>query len=376
MVAASLHGWVACTLSRPCWSMPRAAPKSSWCLADLEDATGPVEIAPRQVLNRVLERYEQLGLKPIIGPELEFFLLKMDANGQPVRSIDHPSMVYAAGQLGDPQGVVREMLKAARSMGLVATAANHEFCRGQFEINLLHGEALDAADRAFRLKALVKELAAHHGLIATFMGKPFNDDGGSGFHIHLSIGSQEQANVFADTNAGEALSLLARRFIAGVIEHGPALMAFLAPTINSYKRLVPDSLVPIAANWAFDNRTSFIRVPDGRGEAARLEIRAADGSANPYLAIAACLAAGLDGIQRELEPPSPISGDVSMGEPVGQPLPRSLDASLDTLLADERLCEGMGRPLVEAFCALKQLEVERYRTYVTEWEVNEYLWHL
>ena len=223
---------------------------------------------------------------------------------------------------------------------------------------------------------MVKELAAQHGLLATFMGKPFNDDGGSGFHIHLSISSKKQANVFAATNSEDALSPLARNFIAGVIEHAPALMAFLAPTINSYKRLVPDSLCPTAANWAFDNRTSFIRVPAERGVATRLEVRAADAAANPYLAIAVCLVAGLDGIQRELEPPKPVSGDVSIGTPTGIQLPLSLDASLDALRADERLCEGIGRALVEAYCAMKQVELERYRTYITDWELNEYLWHL
>ncbi|HEU0003472.1 MAG TPA: glutamine synthetase family protein [Ktedonobacteraceae bacterium] len=351
-------------------------PGTAWCIADIADAGAFTEIAPRNLLKRVLVRYHHLGLTPVIGPELEFFLLKVDEAGQAVRYIDHHSMAYTVGQRSDPQGVVREMLKAARGMGLQATAANHEFCRGQFEINMLHGEALDAADRAFRFKAMVKEIAAQHGLLATFMGKPFNDDGGSGFHIHLSISSAEQANVFAAANDSDALSLLARRFLAGILEHAPALMAFLAPTINSYKRLVPDSLVPIAANWAFDNRTSFVRVPAERGMATRLEVRAADAAVNPYLAIAACLVAGLDGMQRELEPPPPVSGDVSVGEPTGTLLPRSLEAALDALRDDERLCEGIGKPLVEAFCAMKRVEVERYRTYITDWERNEYLWHL
>lgn len=348
----------------------------AWFLADVEDATGPISFAPRQVLKRVLARYAQLGLMPIVGPELEFFLFTLDEAGHPVRYIDHPSMVYTVGQRSDPLGVVQEMLKAARSMGLLATAANHEFNRSQFEINLLHGEALDAADRTFRFKAMVKELAARYGLLATFMGKPLNDDGGSGFHIHLSIVDEAQTNLFAATQASESLSVLARHFIGGMLAHAPALMAFLAPTINSYKRLVPDSLVPIAANWAFDNRTSFIRVPAERGPATRLEIRAADAAANPYLATAACLFAGLDGIQRQLEPPEPVRGDVSVGKPVGQPLPLSLDASLAALRADESLCEGLGLSLVEAFCAMKQVEAERYRTYITDWERNEYLWHL
>jgi glutamine synthetase len=259
---------------------------------------------------------------------------------------------------------------------LRATAANHEFFRSQFEINMLHGNALDAADRALLLKALVKEVAEKHGMLATFMGKPFNDDGGSGFHIHLSINNQENANAFATEQPREDLSPLTRHFIAGILEHAPALMAFLAPTINSYKRLMPDSLVPTAANWGFDNRTSFIRVPAERGKATRLEIRTADASANPYLIIAGSLLAGLDGILRRLEPPAPISGDVSVGEPIGAPLPHSLDASLAALQADEHFCTLIGHDLVRAFCTMKQVEVDRYNAHVSDWETNEYLWHL
>lgn len=366
-------------LARPIFATLAPLPWESgtaWCLADLENEHGPLDISPRGFLKQVMARYAQLGLTPIAGPELEFFLLKIDEAGRPTRYTDHPSMVYTAGQRSDPQGVVREMLKAARSMGLRATAANHEFFRSQFEINMLHGDALDAADRAFSLKVLAKEIAESHGLLATFMGKPFNDDGGSGFHIHLSVNDQQGLNAFASEQPVEPLSLLARRFIAGVLTHAPALMAFLAPTINAYKRLMPDSLVPTAANWGHDNRTSFIRVPAERGRATRLEIRTADASANPYLIIGGCLLAGLDGIVRELEPPQPISGDVSVGEPVGELLPNSLDASLAALRADEPFCELIGPALVNAFCTMKQVEVERHRAYVSDWETNEYLWHL
>jgi len=366
-------------LARPVLSSLAALPWESgtaWCLADLESEHGPLAISPRHFLKQVMARYAELNLTPVAGPELEFFLLKLDEAGRPSRYTDHPSMVYTAGQRSDPQGIVREMLKAARGIGLRATAANHEFFRSQFEINMLHGEALDAADRAFFLKTLVKEIAENHGLLATFMGKPFNDDGGSGFHIHLSINNAEQVNVFATEQPREDVSLLARQFIAGVLEHAPALMAFLAPTINAYKRLAPDSLVPTAANWGYDNRTSFIRVPAERGKATRLEIRTADASANPYLIIAGCLLAGLDGIQRQLIPPAPVSGDVSVGQIVGTQLPYTLEASLAALQADERFCELAGPALISAFCTMKQIEVERYHAFVTDWETNEYLWHL
>lgn len=348
----------------------------AWMLADIEDSQGKVAHAPRNLLARVVQLYAQLGLQAIIGPELEFFLLRATADGHFERYIDKNSMVYTSGKRSDPLGVVREMLMAADEMGLLATAANHEFARSQYELNLLHGEALEAADRTFRFKALVKEVAERHGLLATFMGRPFNDDGGSGFHLHVSLNNQQGQNLFVDRDAPDGLSVMARHFLAGILEHAPALMAFLAPTINAYKRLLPDSLVPTAANWAFDNRTSFVRVPAERGRATRLEIRAADASANPYLASAALLLAGLDGLKRSLQPPAAVAGDVSIGEIVGQPLPRSLEASLTALRADRVLSEAIGEPLINAFCAMKEIEIERFRTYVTEWELREYAWHL
>ena len=359
------------TLTRIPWE-----PEVAWYLADVEEQQGPVEYAPRHVLACAVERCARLGLYPIAGPELEFFLLQADEQGRLTRYGDKPSMVYTTGKRSDPRGVVREMLKTAHKMGLLVTASSHEFARGQFEINLRHGEALDAADRAFRFKAMVKDLAACHGLLATFMGRPFNDDGGSGFHVHVSLNDRSGANVFARDDARDDLSTMARHFLAGVLEHAPAMMALLAPTINAYKRLLPDSLVPTAANWAFDNRTSFVRIPAERGSGTRLEVRAADASANPYLVIAAILLAGLDGIQRELMPPDPVAGDVSVGAILGTALPRSLEASLAALRADTCLCEALGWPLVNAFCAMKYVEIERFRTYVTEWEVNEYAWHL
>lgn len=351
-------------------------PEVAWFLADVEDNQGPVAHAPRNLLQRVIARYNEHSWQAIIGPELEFFLLRPTTDGRLERYSDRHSMVYTTGKRSDPLGVVREMLKAAHTLGLKASAVNHEFARGQYELNLLHSPALDAADRTFRLKALVKEMAEQAGLLATFMGRPFNDDGGSGFHLHISLNDARGCNLFADTASADGLSLLARHFLAGILEHAAALMAFLAPTINAYKRLLPDSLVPTAANWAFDNRTSFVRIPAERGRATRLEVRAADASANPYLAIAALLLAGLDGIERSLEPPDAADGDVSVGAPVGKLLPRNLEASLQALRADQDLCIAIGEPLIRAFCAMKEAEIERFRTAVTDWELSEYAWHL
>ena len=215
------------------------------------------------------------------------------------RRVDQLSMVYTVGPQADPGGLVRGMTESLAQLGLGAFAMNHEFMNGQYEINLRHSGALAAADRAFRLKSAVKDIAAQNGLIATFMGKPFNDQGGSGTHLHLSL-NRDGRNAFDAGRRGVAGELHA--FTAGVLAHAPALMAFLNPTINAYRRIQPDSLAPTHANWGWDNRATFIRIPPERGGATRIEIRVGDGGANPYLAIAATLAAGAHGLRESLVP--------------------------------------------------------------------------
>ena len=209
----------------------------------------------------------------------------------------------------------------------------------QYEINLKHSEALDAADRAFMLKAAVKELAAREGLLATFMGRPFADQGGSGFHLHVSLAAPDGQNAFADEGGPDGLSPLAGQFIAGVIEHAPGLQALLGPTVNAYKRILPDSLAPTHANWGHDNRTAFCRIPRERGGRSRVEIRTGDGSACAHLITAAVLAAGLDGIERELAPPAPVTGDAYRADDAhaGSKLPGDLGSALDALEADTGL---------------------------------------
>src|SRR4029079_9015510 len=262
------------------------------CLADLHPVTpdGEPPADARGALKRAIAGYEELGLNARDRRELELFLGVRDENGGLRRYVDNLSMVYTVGPQADPKGVVRQIAEALSQLGLGAFAANHEFMNSQYEINLRHAPALEAADNAFRLKTAVKDVAAIHGLVATFMGKPFNDQGGSGFHIHFSA-NRDGENAFAEVTDEM------RRFSAGILAHAPALTAFLNPTINAYKRLVPDSLAPTHANWGWDNRTTFIRIPQERGAATRVEVRVGDGSANPYLAIAATLLAGLRGLR-------------------------------------------------------------------------------
>jgi glutamine synthetase len=350
------------------------------CLADLEPAEDGSPIPdPRGTLRRVVEDLRAIGLDPIVGPEVEFFLVQRDpaATHGIRRRIDQPSMVYTVGSDADPGGVVREMTDALTQLGLEVLATGHEFMNSQYEINLRHTDALRAADRAFLLKAAVKDIAARHGLVATFMGKPFNDQGGSGTHLHVSVNRGER-NAFEAPGAEHGVSPELHAFAAGVLAHAAALMAFLNPTVNAYRRLQPDSLAPTHANWGWDNRTTFIRVPPERGRATRLEIRVADGATNPYLAIAAVLAAGAHGVQEGLTPPPPVDGNAYRAdrELIGPRLPDSLDAALEALEDDRVLQRTLGPQIVETFLAVKRSELERHRSWVSDWDIAEYLHHL
>ncbi len=293
------------------------------------------------------------------------------------RYVDNLSMVYTVGPLADPRGVVRQIAESLSGLGMGTFASNHEFMNSQFEINLHHADALTAADRAFRLKGAVKDVAAIHGLVATFMGKPFNDQGGSGFHFHFSL-DRDGSNAFADDGDANGVSEEFRHFMAGVLAHAPALTAFLNPTVNAYRRLVPDSLAPTHANWGWDNRTAFIRVPPERGGATRAEVRVGDGSANPYLATAAILFAGLHGVREKLPLEPPVGGDAyTLSEDeAGGTLPATLTDALDALEVDEELRAAMGPEIVDVFLAVKRFEAERHRTWVSDWELTEYLHHL
>ena len=175
--------------------------------------------------------------------------------------------VYVVGRKGDPNGLLLRTLRYLRAAGLAVTAANHEFCAGQFEVNLNHSELVDAADRAFRMKSAVQEIARHEGLLATFMAKPFNDEGGSGFHLHVSLADEAGENVFGDADGEYELSDTGRHAIAGVLRHAPALAALANPTINSYKRFGPDTLAPWLIDWGLDNRSAMVRIPPTGGRA-------------------------------------------------------------------------------------------------------------
>jgi glutamine synthetase len=351
-------------------------PGAAWCLGEAYAADGEVAgESPRSVARRVASQLESAGYSLVCGPELEFFVCEQGPDGQWHRYANELGNVYVVGRKGDPQGLLLHMLRQLRDAELRVTAANHEFSPGQFEINLGHSGLVDAADRSFRLKSAVQEIARLRGLLATFMAKPFNDEGGSGFHVHVSLGDDSGANVFGDPDGPDGLSAQGRYAIGGVLRHARALSALLNPTINSYKRFGPDTLAPWLIDWGLDNRSAMVRIPPERGPGARMEVRLGDATANPYLGMAAIGAAVYLGIQDKVEPPAKLEG-YGYDPASADMLPMRLSDALGALESDTELADVLGRYFTTSFLQYKRNEIERFERYVTDWEFGEYAYHL
>ena len=351
-------------------------PRAAWCIGDAVTPDGAAAPeSPRVVAQRVAGHAASLGYNLVCGPELEFYLCEPGPGGAWQRYANELGNVYVVGRKGDPRGLLLRMLRQLRDAGLHVTAANHEFAPGQFEINLGHSEVADAADRSFRLKSAVQEIARQQDLLATFMAKPFNDEGGSGFHVHVSLGDGAGGNVFGDPRGQDGLSAPGRHAIGGVLQHARALSALLNPTINSYKRFGPGTLAPWLVDWGLDNRSAMVRIPPERGAGTRMEVRLGDATANPYLVMAAVGAAVYLGIADKVEPPAKLEGygyDASKAEM----LPLRLPDALDALEADTELSGVLGDYFVTSFLSYKRNEIERFERFVTDWEFREYAYHL
>ncbi len=343
----------------------------------------PFEGDPRGTLKRFLEKVRARGWTYNVGPEPEFFLFK-GSNGGGIHPVPHDVGGYFDFSADDEAVRVRtELMEALKEMGLDVEVGHHEVALGQHEIDFRFADALTTADNVLTLKYTVKAIAAQHGLIASFMPKPVFGINGSGMHCHQSIFDQNGKNLFFDDKDEYKLSRLAYHFIAGQLAHARAMAAVVAPTINSYKRLVPGYEAPVYIGWAQINRSALIRIPrytEGRHQSMRAELRFPDPSSNPYLAFTVMLAAALDGIDRQLEPPAPLNNvnlyhltreeRAQMGV---QELPGSLAEALREFEKDEVLKEALGPVTTDAFLRAKWAEVEEYRMKVTDWEIQRYL---
>jgi glutamine synthetase len=326
---------------------------------------------------------EDRGWKYNVGPEPEFFLLRRNGP-EAIHPVPHDVGGYFDFSPSDEAHQVRtELMLALKRMGLEIEMGHHEVARGQHEINFRFADALRAADNVVTMKYAVKALAAQRGLVATFMPKPFIGTNGSGMHTHQSIFSREGENLFYDRDDEYNLSAVAYGFIAGQLQHARALAALVAPTVNSYKRIVPGYEAPVYVCWAQINRSALLRIPRftvGREKSTRAELRNPDPSCNPYLAFACMLAAGLDGIEKEIECPDPVNEmniyemDESERSKLDiEQLPGSLGEALADLAGDEILLEALGKEAYRAFRRAKDAEWHAYNTTVTDWEIGQYL---
>ncbi|MFW6042308.1 MAG: glutamine synthetase family protein [Chloroflexota bacterium] len=335
---------------------------------------------PRYILRRAVSRAEEMGYTYNCGPELEFFLLQK--RNETLRPVPHDVAGYFDFSPRDLAAAVRsDIVDALQAMEIEVEMEHHEVAPGQHEIDFRYADALTAADNAITFKQAVKAIATEYGVYASFMPKPFFGQNGSGMHTHQSLFHDGENAFFAEDDPYR-LSQTAYRFVAGQLHHARALSAIVAPTVNSYKRLVPGYEAPVYICWARTNRAALIRIPNyspGREQSTRAELRFPDTSCNPYLAFAAMLAAGLDGIERDMEPAKPVEEDVYDFDAtrlqelsIGQ-LPGSLDEAIDELEDDDVILEALGEHTGRIFIEAKRAEWDEYRMQVTEWELKRYL---
>ncbi|MDA8238098.1 MAG: glutamine synthetase family protein [Chloroflexi bacterium] len=338
---------------------------------------------PRFVLRRQVERARKLGYVVNMGPELEFFLFRRDETGKVV-PLPHDLAGYFDFSTDLAQEVRQDMVDALEAFGIRVEAAHHEVAAGQHEIDFEYSDALRTADNAITFKFTLKAVAQQHGLYATFMPKPIFGINGSGMHTHQSLYSIEKdRNAFADPDNKYGLSDVARSYMAGVLAHARGMAAVLAPTVNSYKRLVPGYEAPTYITWGRTNRSALIRVPmisPGKSiEGTRAEVRCPDPSSNTYLAFAVMIAAGLDGVEKGMTLADPVEESLfemdaaRVAERAIKELPGTLGDSIEELKADPVICAALGDHVLEHYVEAKTAEWNEYRTQVTQWELDRYL---
>lgn len=340
----------------------------------------PFEGDPRYRLRKIVDEAAKMGYTFNAGPECEFFLFNIDDKGYPTVNTTDTAGYFDLGPVDLGENVRRDICLALESMGFEIEASHHEVAIGQHEIDFKYDEAIQAADNIMTFKLAVKTIAQQSGLYATFMPKPIFGINGSGMHINMSL-TKDNQNTFYDKNdpKGNQLSEIAYHFIAGVMEHAKAMTAVNNPLVNSYKRLIVGYEAPVYIAWSCKNRSPLIRIPAARGIATRIELRSPDPSCNPYLALANCLAAGLDGIKNKLMPPDSVDQNIFMMTKAErkqksiEALPINLKAAVGELEKDEVIKNAMGEHIFEKFIEAKISEWNEFRSAVTQWEIDNYL---
>lgn len=333
---------------------------------------------PRHILKRAVREAEEMGFTFRVGAECEFFLFHLDDNGMPTTLTHEKAGYFDVGPADFGENARRDMVLTLEEMGFEIEASHHEVAPAQHEIDFRYDEALATADNIMTFKLAVKTIARRHGLHATFMPKPKFGVNGSGMHINMSL-SREGRNIFADEKDGMGLSREAYYFIGGIMRHMKGMTAITNPLVNSYKRLVPGYEAPVYIAWSATNRSPLIRIPASRGEGTRIELRCPDPSANPYLALAVCLRAGLDGIENHILPPDSVDRNIfRMTEEEKraggiEEIPGTLIEAIYHMEADGFIRDVLGDHVYRKYIAAKKEEWYRYRMQVTDWEISEYL---
>lgn len=347
-------------------------------ICDVYTSSGePFAGDPRYVLKKVLDEAKELGFTINVGPECEFFLFHM-RDREPILDPIDQGGYFEFGPVDKGETVRSDICTYLEQMGFDVETSHHECAPGQHEIDFKYSEALRAADNIETFKLAVKSIAEKHNMFASFMPKPLMHEAGSGMHINISV-CKDGKNIFYDERANNQLSTYAENFIAGIMEHAKGMTCIMNPIVNSYKRLVPGFEAPMYISWSTQNRSPLIRVPASREESTRIEIRSADSAANPYLALAVCLKAGLSGIKENMSPPSEISYDLfSLDSETLRNLnidsiPLSLRSAIDEMKRDQLIRETLGEHVFERYVSYKQQEWSEYRNIVTQWELDKYL---
>jgi len=350
-------------------------------ICDVVDTTTgePFSGDPRGVLKDAIARAEEMGYDVNMAPEPEFFLFEEDENGRATTITNDAGGYFDLAPKDLASDVRRDIIYGLESMGFDIEASHHEVAEGQHEINFTYDDALSTADNVATFRSVVRAIAAEHDLHATFMPKPIARINGSGMHTHISL-FQDGENAFHDDDDEFNLSDTAKSYLAGVLEHAPAITAIANPTVNSYKRLVPGYEAPVYVAWSDRNRSALIRKPAARVPAAsRIELRSPDPSCNPYLAFAAMIHAGLDGIENDLDCPDPVRENIyefdeTKREEYGiTTLPSNLGEAVEAFEADEVIQDAVGEHITEKFVEAKTQEFEEYIVEVSEWELDRYL---
>lgn len=362
------------------WGAGEGKGKVARLICDIYNPDGePFLGDPRANLKRVLKEMEELGFTEFnLGPEPEFFLFKLDENNEPTLELNDHGGYFDLAPVDLGENCRRDIVLQLEELGFEIEASHHEVAPGQHEIDWKFANAVEACDNIQTFKLIVKTVARKHGLHATFMPKPLFGVNGSGMHFNLSLFTEE-GNAFYDKDGDMELSDTARGFIAGVLKHARAFTAVCNPTVNSYKRLVPGYEAPVYIAWSGRNRSPLIRIPGSRGMSTRIEVRSVDPSANPYLAMAALLKAGLDGIKNDLELPAPIDRNIyAMDEEDRHDngiydLPATLMEAVKELSKDEVIKDGLGEHIYNNFVDAKRVEWDAFRIQVSQWEREQYL---